>query len=387
MIIGDVVASEWLAGPRRVRRVFPSIPLTCVLLPPGPGGPLWQVNQTPCSPSCFLAGKRYSRRACHTYREGRRIARGDLRCAVGRRNGRRPMSHQACQDSRQRGRRLLFSMRCLGEACRLLGSRFGATGRDPDPSEREFGRGSAVARFAVRTRERGILYQSQRIARIGRRLQGRIPPDGTHHARFHRGIRHRIMQYDDLPRGILQSGFGRGIASQPTGMSSDSQLWIVAGQLMRHFFSLVRRAVVNDQQFELTGQIGQYVEHAPYMRGKRLLGIVDSEHDAERLVRARHPGPPAAIRNLHEQAQASIGPGFSPLKISLPGAVCAPGSGHLVSDDLAARIDRGHIMRSSDAVSRRPARDPLLASHLVHPPRKLAGVSLTPGRNRCEVVH
>ena len=34
MIIGDVAASEWLAA-RRVRRVFPSIPLTCVLLPPG----------------------------------------------------------------------------------------------------------------------------------------------------------------------------------------------------------------------------------------------------------------------------------------------------------------------------------------------------------------
>ena len=48
MIIGDVAASEWLAGPRRVLRVFPSIPLTCVLLPPGPGGPLWQVNLTPC---------------------------------------------------------------------------------------------------------------------------------------------------------------------------------------------------------------------------------------------------------------------------------------------------------------------------------------------------
>ena len=44
-IIGDLAMSEWLAGPRRVLRVFPSIPLTCVLLPPGPGGPLWQVNQ------------------------------------------------------------------------------------------------------------------------------------------------------------------------------------------------------------------------------------------------------------------------------------------------------------------------------------------------------
>ena len=44
-IIGDAAASEWLAGPRRVVGVFPTIPLTCVFLPPGPGGPLWQVNQ------------------------------------------------------------------------------------------------------------------------------------------------------------------------------------------------------------------------------------------------------------------------------------------------------------------------------------------------------
>ena len=48
VIIGDVAALERLAGPRRVLRVFPSIPLTCVLLPPGPGGPLQQVDQTPC---------------------------------------------------------------------------------------------------------------------------------------------------------------------------------------------------------------------------------------------------------------------------------------------------------------------------------------------------
>ena len=44
-IIGDAAVSEWLAGPRRVLRFFQSIPLTCVLLPPEPGGPLWQVNQ------------------------------------------------------------------------------------------------------------------------------------------------------------------------------------------------------------------------------------------------------------------------------------------------------------------------------------------------------
>ena len=38
------VVSEWLAGPRRVLRVFPSISPSFVL-PPGPGGPLWQVDQ------------------------------------------------------------------------------------------------------------------------------------------------------------------------------------------------------------------------------------------------------------------------------------------------------------------------------------------------------
>ena len=36
-IIGDAAASEWIAGPRRVLRVFPGIPLTGVFLPPGPG--------------------------------------------------------------------------------------------------------------------------------------------------------------------------------------------------------------------------------------------------------------------------------------------------------------------------------------------------------------
>ena len=44
MIIGNVVASEFgLAGARRVFVVFPSIPLTCVLLPAGarPGAALW----------------------------------------------------------------------------------------------------------------------------------------------------------------------------------------------------------------------------------------------------------------------------------------------------------------------------------------------------------
>jgi len=99
----------------------------------------------------------------------------------------------------------------------------------------------------------------------GRNQAGPLPflaqfPDSAQFVRRHRCL--RFVEDDDVSRRPLQGRLRGRIAAQPPRMAGHAQLWKVPGQLVGDLLGLIRRAVVDDQQFKPGTQVGEDVQRS-----------------------------------------------------------------------------------------------------------------------------
>ena len=81
--------------------------------------------------------------------------------------------------------------------------------------------------------------------------------------------------------GLLESAAHGLRQTQPRRMTQRADLRILQGQVPSHVERIVRRSVVNDQQFEAAGQLGQDVKNLGDLTFQTMLGVVDRQQNGD----------------------------------------------------------------------------------------------------------
>jgi hypothetical protein len=135
--------------------------------------------------------------------------------------------------------------------------------------------------------ENFIIDQAGPLLRTGHDDAAIVPqrPEAAKHRRADGGA--VFLHEERTAASAGQAGFHGAIAAAGLGMANQRELRVLASHFASQIDRVIGRAVIDHDDFELRGEVGQQIEEILYLRRQGRLRIADRQNDAERIVHAK----------------------------------------------------------------------------------------------------